>query len=64
MRQLTVLKIQILTNSKLFPQCNFGMLALCLALPFKLAIALLLVAIRRVTVYAHFIHPCMHDEST
>ena len=34
MRQLTVLKL--LTKLKLFPQCNFRMLALCLALLFKL----------------------------
>ena len=39
--QPTVLKIQILTKSKFFPQCNFRMLALCLALLFKVAIALL-----------------------
>ena len=64
--QLTVLKIQILTVKIV---STFGMLALRqTALLFKLAIALLLVAIRKyplsdVRNMQCMIHPCMHDES-
>ena len=37
MRQLKVLRTQIFTKSMLFPQYYFRMLALCLALLYKLA---------------------------